>query len=374
MTEIKAKPASRRSSRRVAKVALSSLSTAAAKSSKPTAKLTLLEKTAPAKKKPLAKKAAPARKKPSARKAAPAKKKSSAGKAAPASKPAAVKKGIARSAPVKAVKETLTQGRVLVVSGSDSSGGAGIQADVKTITALGGYAMTALTALTAQNTEGVNGIIETPAGFIAKQMRLVLKDIGADVVKIGIVPSADAVEAVHYTYMEMADGVPIVLDPVMMTDGGQPLVDREAIHLVRQHFLLHAQIVTPNIPEVEVLAGVEIHSLDDMKHAAESMITLGSQAVLLKGGKFSGEKVYDILYDENGIEVFEAKRVKTAHTHGAGCTLASAIAVSLAQKYTLRDAVVRARDYVRTAILTAPGFGHGHGPLNHAHTVKAART
>lgn len=374
MTEIKAKPASRRSSRRVAKVALSSLSTAAAKSSKPTAKLTLLEKTAPAKKKPLAKKAAPARKKPSARKAAPAKKKSSAGKAAPASKPAAVKKGRARSAPVKAVKETLTQGRVLVVSGSDSSGGAGIQADVKTITALGGYAMTALTALTAQNTEGVNGIIETPAGFIAKQMRLVLKDIGADVVKIGIVPSADAVEAVHYTYMEMADGVPIVLDPVMMTDGGQPLVDREAIHLVRQHFLLHAQIVTPNIPEVEVLAGVEIHSLDDMKHAAESMITLGSQAVLLKGGKFSGEKVYDILYDENGIEVFEAKRVKTAHTHGAGCTLASAIAVSLAQKYTLRDAVVRARDYVRTAILTAPGFGHGHGPLNHAHTVKAART
>ncbi len=283
---------------------------------------------------------------------------------------AAVKKVEVPPVPAKAATQTLTRGRVLVISGSDSSGASGIQADVKTITALGGYAMTALTALTAQNTEGVNGVIETPAGFIAKQMRLVLKDIGADVVKIGIVPSADAVEAVHYTYMEMAEGVPIVLDPVMLSDGGEPLVDREAIHLVRQHFLLHAQIVTPNIPEAEVLAGMEIRSLDDMKHAAEIMITLGSQAVLLKGGKFSGDKVYDVLYDENGIEVFEAKRVKTVHTHGAGCSLSSAIAVSLAQKLTLRDSVVRARDYVRTAILTAPGFGKGHGPLNHAHTVR----
>lgn len=369
MTGMKAKPATRRSGRGAAKKAAPSKSTAAKKPAKvmlfnnvdPAANAAPVKNTKTAKKNPSARKTAPAR-------VAPLKKAGSPRKATPTAKPAVAGKSAA--APANAAKETLMQGRVLVVSGSDSSGGAGIQADIKTITALGGYAMTALTALTAQNTEGVNGVIETPAGFIAKQMRLVLKDIGADVIKIGIVPNADAVEAVHYTYMEMAEGVPIVLDPVMLTDGGEPLADREAIHLVRQHFLLNAQIVTPNIPEAEILAGMEIRSLDDMKHAAEIMITLGSQAVLLKGGKFSGEKVYDVLYDENGIEVFEAKRIKTTQIHGAGCTLSSAIAVSLAQKYSLRDAVMRARDYVRTAISTAPGFGKGHGPLNHVHTVK----
>lgn len=262
------------------------------------------------------------------------------------------------------------QGRVLIVAGSDSGGGAGIQADIKTVTALGGYAMTAVTALTAQNTEGVNGVIETPPGFIAKQMRLVLRDIGADVIKIGMVPNEEAIEAVHYTYMEYAEDVPIVLDPVMVAKGGHPLIDRDAVHLVRQHFLLHCRIATPNLPEAEVLTGMEIRSLDDMKHAAEIMLTLGCQAVLLKGGHFPGETIYDILYDHDGMEVFEDRRIKTVHTHGTGCTLASAIAVSLAQKLSLRDAVVRARAYVRNAILTAPGLGRGHGPLNHAHTVR----
>ena len=264
------------------------------------------------------------------------------------------------------------QGRVMVIAGSDSGGGAGIQADIKTVTALGGYAMTAVTALTAQNTEGVNGIVETPAGFIGKQMRLVLKDIGADVIKIGMVPNEETIEAVHYTYMEFAPNVPLVLDPVMMAKGGHPLIDRDAIHMVRQHFLLHCHVATPNIPEAEVLTGMEIHSLDDMKHAAEVMITLGCQRTLIKGGHFrDGESamVYDVLFDENGVEVFEDTRIDTPHTHGTGCTLASAIAVSMAQGMTLRDSVIRARAYVRQAILTAPGFGKGHGPLNHAHTV-----
>ena len=267
---------------------------------------------------------------------------------------------------------TRMQGRVMIVAGSDSGGGAGIQADIKTVTALGGYAMTAVTALTAQNTEGVNGIVETQAGFIGKQMRLVLKDIGADVIKIGMVPNEESIEAVHYTYMEFAPDVPIVLDPVMMAKGGHPLIDRDAIHMVRQHFLLQCHVATPNIPEAEILTGMEIHSLDDMKHAAEVMITLGCQRTLIKGGHFKdgeSEMVYDVLYDENGIEVFEDTRIDTPHTHGTGCTLASAIAVSLAQGMTLRDSVIRARAYVRQAILTAPGFGKGHGPLNHAHTV-----
>ncbi|MCK5496112.1 MAG: hydroxymethylpyrimidine/phosphomethylpyrimidine kinase, partial [Hyphomicrobiaceae bacterium] len=173
----------------------------------------------------------------------------------------------------EASQGTKIDGRVLVVAGSDSSGGAGIQADIKAITALGGYAMTAVTALTAQNTEGVNGIVETTGGFVAKQMRLALKDIGADVIKIGMVPNEETIESVHYTYREFAPEIPIVLDPVMMAKGGHPLIDREAIHLVRQHFLLHAHIATPNIAEVEVLTGMEIRSLNDMKHAAEIMIT-----------------------------------------------------------------------------------------------------
>jgi hydroxymethylpyrimidine/phosphomethylpyrimidine kinase len=280
------------------------------------------------------------------------------------------KKAAAAAAPLDA--GTRMQGRVMVVAGSDSSGGAGIQADIKTITALGGYAMTAVTALTAQNTEGVSGVVETPGGFIGKQMRLALKDIGADVIKIGMVPNEEAIESVHYTYMEFAPDTPIVLDPVMMAKGGHPLIDRESIHLVRQHFLLHAFIATPNIPEAEVLTGMEIHSLDDMKHAAEIMITLGCQSVLVKGGHLKdsrSEIVYDVLFDENGIEVFEDPRIDTPHTHGTGCTLASAIAVSLAQDMSVRDSVSRARSYVRQAILTAPGFGKGHGPLNHAHTV-----
>lgn len=264
---------------------------------------------------------------------------------------------------------TRVNGRVLVVAGSDSGGGAGIQADIKTITALGGYAMTAITALTAQNTEGVNGIVETSGGFVAKQMRMVLKDIGADVIKIGMVPNEETIESVHYTYMEFAPDIPIVLDPVMMAKGGHPLIDRDAIHLVRQHFLLHAAIATPNIPEAEVLTGMEIHTLNDMKHAAEIMITLGCQAVLVKGGHFEGDLLYDVLFSEDGLEVFEDTRIDTPHTHGTGCTLASAIAAGLAQKMSLRDSVARARSYVREAILSAPGFGKGHGPLNHVHTV-----
>lgn len=264
---------------------------------------------------------------------------------------------------------TIIDGRVLAIGSSDSSGGSGIQADIKAITALGGYALTAVTALTARNAKGVNGIVETTGGFVAKQMRLALKDIGADVIKIGMVPNEEAIESVHYTYMEFAPDIPIVLDPMMMAKGGEPLIDREAIHMVRQHFLLHAALVTPNIAEAQLLTGMEIHTLKDMKHAAEIMITLGCQSVLIKSGHFEGDALYDVLFSEEGLEVFEDTRIDTPHTRGTGCTLASAIAAGMAQKMTLRDAVVRARAYVREAILTAPGFGKGHGPLNHAHTV-----
>ena len=260
-------------------------------------------------------------------------------------------------------------GRILVVAESDSGGGAGIQAVIKTITALGGYAMTAVTALTAQNTEGVNSRVESTPRFVEKQMAAVLKDIGADVIKVGMVPSVETIESVHYTYMEFAPDIPMVLDPVMIAKEGHALIDREAIHLLKQHFLLHARIATPNIPEAEALTGMEIHSLSDLERVAESMITLGCQSVLVKGGHFDGNTIYDVLYSEDGLEVFEDPLIDTPHTRGTGCTLASAIAVGLAQRMTLRDAVVRARAYVRRAILTAPGFGKGRGPLNHGHTV-----
>ncbi|MDH5410229.1 MAG: bifunctional hydroxymethylpyrimidine kinase/phosphomethylpyrimidine kinase [Alphaproteobacteria bacterium] len=269
----------------------------------------------------------------------------------------------------EAMQGTMISGRILAIGDSDSCGGSGIQADTKAITALGGYAMTAVTALTAQNTEGVSGTVATTGGFVAKQMRMALKDIGADVIKIGMVPNEEAIESVHYTYMEFAPNVPIVLDPVMISKDGHPMIDREAIHVMRQHFLLHAAIVTPNIAETEMLTGMEIHTLKDMTHAAEIMITLGCQSVLVKGGHFEGETLYDVLFSEEGLEVFEDTRINTPHTHGTGCTLASAIATGLAQKMTMRDSVARARAYVRQAILTAPGFGKGHGPLNHAHTV-----
>lgn len=264
---------------------------------------------------------------------------------------------------------TRVDGRVLVVAESDSGGCVGIQADIKTITALGGYAMSAVTALTAQTTEGVKGRVESTGRFIEKQMGTVLKDIGADVIKIGMVPNVETIESVHYTYMEFAPDIPMVLDPVMIAKGGHALIDREAIHMLKQHFLLHARIATPNIPEAEALTGMEIHSLSDLQRVAESMITLGCQSVLVKGGHLAGEMLYDVLYSEDGLEVFQDTRIDTPHTRGTGCTLASAIAVGLAQKMTLRESVVRARAYVRQAILTAPGFGKGHGPLNHAHTV-----
>lgn len=264
---------------------------------------------------------------------------------------------------------TVLKGRVLAVAGSDSSGGAGIQADTKTISALGGYAMTAITALTAQNTQTVKSIIPTPGNFITKQMQLVLTDIGADAIKIGMVPNEEAIDAVHYAYMEYAKDVPIVLDPVMYAKGGEPLINREAIHLIRQHFLLRAFVVTPNIPETEILTGMDIHTLDDMKHAAEIMATLGCRAVLVKGGHFKDDdNVYDVIFDDDGMEVFEAKRIDTVHTHGTGCTLSSAIATSLAQGMNLRKSVARARAYVRKAIETAPGLGKGNGPLNHFHS------
>lgn len=258
-------------------------------------------------------------------------------------------------------------GRVLIVAGSDPSGGAGIQADIKTVTALGGYAMTAITALTAQNTEGVFGVHEVPPAFIAQQMRLVLSDIGADCIKIGMLHSAEVIATVAGVLAADAPDVPIVLDPVMVAKGGHALLALEAVASLKAHLVGRARLITPNLPEAVALAG----DGGDGRSLAARVLALGPQAVLLKGGHGAGDDVTDILLEAGAEpEIFVSSRLKTRNTHGTGCTLASAIATGLAQGLALRAAVVRARAYVLEAIRTAPGYGKGHGPLNHGHTVR----
>jgi hydroxymethylpyrimidine/phosphomethylpyrimidine kinase len=260
-------------------------------------------------------------------------------------------------------------GRVLVVAGSDSGGGAGIQADIKSVTALGGFAMTAVTALTAQNTEGVFGVSEVAPDFVAKQIELTLTDIGADCIKTGMLHSAAMIDAVMDAIERHAPGTPLVADPVMVAKGGARLLKSDAVATLTRRLLLRATVLTPNLAEAQALTGMEIRDLDAMKHAAEMMLSLGAQAVLLKGGHLEGDVVRDVLVGPEGLDVLEGERIPSRHTHGTGCTLASAIATGIAQGMTVRHAVVRARAYVREAIASAPGYGRGHGPLNHAHTV-----
>ena len=265
------------------------------------------------------------------------------------------------------------KGRVLIVAGSDSGGGAGIQADLKAVTALGGFAATAITALTAQNTMGVHGVLPIPTDFIRQQIAVVLDDIGADAIKTGMLHDVPTIEAVCDELAARAPGVKLVADPVMVAKGGHPLLQPDAVETLMRRLLPLATIITPNLPEAEVLTGMTIRDERQMHDAAAMLLTLGVPAVLLKGGHLEGERVVDMLVTEAGIEEFESARIETRHTHGTGCTLASAIAAGLAQGMALRDAVIRARAYVRAAILSAPGYGHGHGPLDHGVTFDPTR-
>lgn len=263
------------------------------------------------------------------------------------------------------------QGRVLIVAGSDSGGGAGIQADIKAVTALRGYAATAITALTAQNTLGVFGVHEVQPAFVIQQMRVVLADIGADCIKTGMLSNAAIIEAVVGVLDAEAARVPLVVDPVMVAKGGASLLDPEANATLKRLLLPRATVLTPNVPEAEALVGFTIASVDDMRRAAHALRALGARTVLLKGGHMEGEQVVDLLVCDDGGEFkFAAPRIHTTSTHGTGCTLASAIATGIAQGMPIRDAVARARLYVRRAIERAPGIGGGHGPLGHGHTVE----
>ena len=262
-----------------------------------------------------------------------------------------------------------TSGRVLIVAGSDSGGGAGIQADLKTVTALGGYAATAITALTAQNTQGVFGIVVGEPAFIALQMQWVLEDIGADCIKTGMLHNAAVIETVVEVLDRSAADVPVVVDPVMYAKGGDCLLDPAARDTLIQRLLPRAAVITPNVREAEALSGLSIGNADDLAAAARRLLELGPAAVLAKGGHLAGETVIDWLVWREGAKAFAAPRSMGRNTHGTGCTLASAIAAGLAQGLPLSVAVERALAYVREAIRTAPGLGKGCGPLNHGHTV-----
>jgi len=261
-------------------------------------------------------------------------------------------------------------GRVLVVAGSDSGGGAGIQADIKTITALNGFAMTAVTALTAQNSLTVSNIYKPPPEFVAEQIRVTLEDLGADAIKTGMMADALTIEAAADVLDEMGSGVPWVIDPVMVSTARDRLLDEDAVLSLKKRLIARARIVTPNMAEAEVLAGRTVSTPDEMIIAGKSILDLGSDAVLVTGGHLEGNTLIDVLVSIDGVECFESQRFETLHTHGTGCTLASAIACGLAQGLELVEAILRARNYVAKAISSAPGYGGGHGPLNHAHTLE----
>jgi hydroxymethylpyrimidine/phosphomethylpyrimidine kinase len=254
-------------------------------------------------------------------------------------------------------------GRVLIIAGSDSGGGAGIQADLKTVMALGGYATTAITAITAQNTLGVFGVHPIPADMVLAQGRAVLADIGTDAVKTGMLAGVDVIEAAARLIDEA--GAPAVIDPVMVTTSGARLIEADAMSALRSLLIGRAALLTPNAPEAAALTGLEVASTDDLRRAGEALLKVGASAVLMKGGHIAGETLTDVLMTPAGETTFSGPRIETRNTHGTGCTLASACAAGLAQGLPLQDAVARAWAYVADAIRHAPGLGTGAGPLDH---------
>ncbi len=254
------------------------------------------------------------------------------------------------------------RGRVLVIAGSVSGGGAGIQADIKAVMAMGGYAATAVTSITAQNTLGVHAVHSLPPDLIEAQIVAVLDDIGADAIKTGMLGEAAAVLRVSEILAARTLPIPLVVDPVMIAKGGQSLLADEALGALRERLLPLATLITPNLPEAEALIG---HAITDPAEAAIALLRTGAKAVLLKGGHGDSPDLTDVLADAAGVTYFTMPRIDTRHTHGTGCTLASAVVAGLAQGMPLASAVGRGRAYIQEAIRTAPGFGRGHGPLNH---------
>ena len=262
--------------------------------------------------------------------------------------------------------------KILIVAGSDSSGGAGIQADIKTITALGSYAMTAITAITAQNTTGVKSIIAIPPKEISNQILFTAKDIKPDAIKIGMLHSAKVIESVIRS-LKIIKVKKIILDPVMVAKGGTKLIDDKAIKLLKEKLIKKVTLITPNIPEAEILTNININCKEDMIFAAHKLLEIGANNVLIKGGHLRSKIVQDIFVSKSDIKIFNSKRYNTINTHGTGCTLSSAITTFLSCGKPIKKSCELGINYVSSSMRTNPKYGKGHGPINHLHTINIER-
>ena len=262
---------------------------------------------------------------------------------------------------------------VLVIAGSDPSGGAGIQADLKTLTSHGVYGMTAITALTEQNTKGVSGIFEIPLDFVVKQINCCLSDIGANAIKIGMMHNSKLIngvyEALKHNQIIGNKKIKIVIDPVMVAKGGHRLLKEDAVNSLKNFIKNTNPVLTPNIPEAEILTEMKINNLADMKIAGEKIINLGANFVVLKGGHMNTPIISDLLIGQEVFDQIETKKIETNNTHGTGCTMASALAAELAKSLDIKLAFQKAHFYVNQAIRTSPQFGNGHGPINHSFNI-----
>ena len=254
--------------------------------------------------------------------------------------------------------------KLLIIAGSDSSGGAGIQADIKTATALGVYAMTAITAITAQNTTGVKSIVSIPPREIFNQISFSVQDIKPSSIKIGMLHNVgvmkEVIKAIKKHKLKN-----IVIDPVMVAKGGQRLISNSSINFLREKLFPYALLVTPNIPEAEALINKKIKTLEDIIKAGKKILKFGPKFVLIKGGHINKSIIEDLLISKNNIKIFKNKKIKTKNTHGTGCTLSSAIASFISRNYNMNESCRRSIQYVHKAILLNPKFGRGHGPINH---------
>lgn len=257
---------------------------------------------------------------------------------------------------------------ILIIAGSDSSGGAGIQADIKTVTALGSYAMTAITAVTIQNTTGVKSIIPIDPKEISNQIEFTSQDIRPDAIKIGMLHSSQVIKSVIRS-LDLIKVNKVVLDPVMIAKGGARLIDDEAIKLLKNRLIKKVSLITPNIPEAEILTGTKIETKEDMIYAASILINLGAKNVLIKGGHLNSKIVQDIFINKNEIMILKNKRITTNNTHGTGCTLSSAISTFFSCGKTLKKSCELATKYVNNSIKSNIKFGKGHGPINHLSSV-----
>ena len=258
--------------------------------------------------------------------------------------------------------------KILIIAGSDSSGGAGIQADIKTITALGSYAMTAITAVTIQNTTGVKSIVPIDPKKISDQIEFTSKDIRPDAIKIGMLHSTEVIKSVIRS-LDLIRIRKIILDPVMIAKGGAKLIDDKAVKLLKNELIKKVSLITPNIPEAEILTKTIIKTKEDMIFAASILINLGAKNVFIKGGHLDSEFVTDILVNKKEIMLIKNKRITTSNTHGTGCTLSSAITTFFACGKTLKKSCELATKYVNNSIRSNLNYGKGHGPINHLSSI-----